>query len=243
MSIKSNFLDEVKIGKNVELMIGAKEITGIVVSVDMESVQIERENSKTATIALDMISYYEFGEAEGTAEMEREKSLEEAGKLPGEAETGNDHAEGTAETGEESTALFVPQNDSLLKKLEARGVTYFSEMSVPSVRSYREFAMEREGHVGASELLSITVSLDHAILELHETSPEDCKIRGNIIKLERLMKVPAQKNMKGGANALSPVPMFGLLYTERNENAKAAANMLAALYGQCKCEKLAQGRR
>lgn len=239
MSVKSNFLDEVKIGKNVELMIGAKEITGVVVSVDMESVQIKRENSKTATIAIDMISYYEFGEAEETAEMEREKSLEEAGKLPGEAETGNDHAEGTAETGEESTVLFVPQNDSLLKKLEARGVTYFSEMSVPSVRSYREFAMEREGHVGASELLSITVSLDNAILELHETSPEDCKIRGNIIKLERLMKVPAQKNMKGGANALSPVPMFGLLYTERNENAKAAANMLAALYGQCKCEKLA----
>jgi len=215
MSVKSNFLDEVKIGKRVELMIGAKEITGIVVSVDMESVQIKRENSKTATVALDMISYYEFGEAEEPAEMERGKSPEEAGQLlTGEADPRNDREEGAAEA--EEAALFVPQNDSLLEKLAARGVTYFSEMSVPPVVGYREIAMKREGKEGAAELLAVADSLDYAFVKLHETSPVDYKIQENITKLKRLMKLTARK-----------------------ENAKAAANMLAALYVQCKCEKLA----
>lgn len=217
MSIKSNFLDEVKIGKNVELMIGTKEITGIVVSVDTESVKIKRESGNVSTVSLDMISFYEFGEAEELAEMERAKNLEEAGQLlQGEAVAGNERVDASAATGEEASALFVPQNGTLLEKLAARGETYFSRMFAPVARVYREIAMEREGHAGAAELLAVADSLDYAILKLHETSPADYKIQENITKLKRLMRLSVYK-----------------------ENAKAAANMLAALYGQCKCENLA----
>ena len=217
MSIKSNFLDEVKIGKNVELMIGAKEITGIVVSVDTESVKIKRESGNVSTISLDMISFYEFGEAGELAEMERAKNLEDAGQLlQGEAVAGNERVDASAAAGEEASALFGPQNDTLLEKLAARGETYFSRMFAPIARVYREIAMEREGHAGAAELLAVADSLDYAILKLHETSPADYKIQENITKLKRLMRLSVYK-----------------------ENAKAAANMLAALYGQCKCENLA----
>lgn len=217
MSIKSNFLDEVKIGKNVELMIGAKEITGIVVSVDTESVKIKRESGNVSTVSLDMISFYEFGEAGELAEMEMAKNLEEAGQLlQGEAVARNERVDASAAAGEEASALFGSQNDTLLEKLAARGETYFSRMFAPVARVYREIAMEREGHAGAAELLAVADSLDYAILKLHETSPADYKIQENITKLKRLMRLSVYK-----------------------ENAKAAANMLAALYGQCKCENLA----
>ena len=123
MSIKSNFLDEVKIGKNVELMIGAKEITGIVVSVDTESVKIKRESGNVSTVSLDMISFYEFGEAGELAEMEMAKNLEEAGQLlQGEAVARNERVDASAAAGEEASALFGPQNDTLLEKLAARRI-------------------------------------------------------------------------------------------------------------------------
>ncbi|MEX5285139.1 ATP-binding protein [Selenomonas sputigena] len=217
MSVKTNFLAEAKIGKTVEIMIGTKEIRGTVVAVDLDSVQVQRENGQNATVALDMISFYEFGNPEESAGMEQAQSPEGAEKPPtGEAEAAKDRVAVSAAAGEKARPQLVSANDSLLEKLAARGVKYFSKMSVPSVRGYREFAMEREGHVGASELLAVADSLDYAMLKLHETSPADYKIQENITKLKRLMRLSARK-----------------------ENAKAAANMLAALYGQCKCEKLA----
>ena len=62
MSLKDNFLKEVHIGTHVELMVGSKEMTGEVISLDTSTVKLKLKNSKTPTIALDLIAYYEVSE-------------------------------------------------------------------------------------------------------------------------------------------------------------------------------------
>ena len=42
MAIKDNFLSEIKIGTNVELMIGSKEISGRIISLDVDTVKLEK---------------------------------------------------------------------------------------------------------------------------------------------------------------------------------------------------------
>lgn len=59
MAMKDRFLKEVKIGDQVSIMIGTKDMEGIIVSLDLDTVQIRRDNGKKPVIALDLISYYE----------------------------------------------------------------------------------------------------------------------------------------------------------------------------------------
>lgn len=67
MAMKDNFLKEVKIGDKVELMIGSKEMEGLVVALDLDTVRIRRDNGKEPVLSLDSISYYEVGEDEPEA--------------------------------------------------------------------------------------------------------------------------------------------------------------------------------
>lgn len=62
MSMKESFLKEAKIGSTVELVIGPKPIKGLIISLDVSTVRIKRDNGREATIALDSIGYYEITE-------------------------------------------------------------------------------------------------------------------------------------------------------------------------------------
>lgn len=64
MAIKDNFLREVKIGDRVELMIGSKEMEGLVVALDLDTVRIRRDNGKEPVLSLNSILYYEVSEDE-----------------------------------------------------------------------------------------------------------------------------------------------------------------------------------
>lgn len=60
MSIKNNFLDEVKIGDNVEIMIGSKEIKGKIIRLDIDTVKLLKNDGKEVTISIDSVSFYEI---------------------------------------------------------------------------------------------------------------------------------------------------------------------------------------
>lgn len=60
MALKDNFLNEVKIGCFVTLMVGPKEISGQIISLDLDTVKLKKADGKSATISLDMIAYYEM---------------------------------------------------------------------------------------------------------------------------------------------------------------------------------------
>ena len=138
MSVKTNFLAEAKIGKTVEIMIGTKEIRGTVVAVDLDSVQVQRENGQNATVALDMISFYEFGNPEESAGMEQAQSPEGAEKPPtGEAEAAKDRVAVSAAAGEKARPQLVSANDSLLEKLAARGEIFFQNVCAVRARLQR----------------------------------------------------------------------------------------------------------
>ena len=68
MNIKERFLEEVKTGSNVDLIVGPKELLGKVISLDSESVQIIKHDGKKSSVALDAITYYELAEESGTQE-------------------------------------------------------------------------------------------------------------------------------------------------------------------------------
>lgn len=60
MAIKDNFLSEAHIGSDVEMMVGTKEFTGEILSLDASTVKIKTVDGKSPTIALDLIAYYEI---------------------------------------------------------------------------------------------------------------------------------------------------------------------------------------
>ncbi len=60
MTMKESFLKEVKIGSCVELAIGPKILKGIIVSLDISTVRIKKDDNREAIIALDNIGYYEL---------------------------------------------------------------------------------------------------------------------------------------------------------------------------------------
>ena len=64
MTIKDNFLRDVKIGDRVDIMIGSKEMEGIVVALDLGTVRIRKDNGKEPVLSLDSVSYYELSQGE-----------------------------------------------------------------------------------------------------------------------------------------------------------------------------------
>ena len=57
MSMKDNFLKEVKIGDRVELMIATKPLGGFVVDLDEDTVRIRKDNGNEPVLKIDSISY------------------------------------------------------------------------------------------------------------------------------------------------------------------------------------------
>lgn len=65
MALKDNFLNEAKIGCFVDLMVGPKEISGQIISLDLDTVKLKKSDGKCPTISLDMIAYYEITDGAG----------------------------------------------------------------------------------------------------------------------------------------------------------------------------------
>ena len=60
MILKDYFLDEAKIGSNVELMVGDRTIRGEIISIDNSIIRIRKSNGLEPVIMLDQMVYYEF---------------------------------------------------------------------------------------------------------------------------------------------------------------------------------------
>ena len=60
MAVMDRFLQEARVGERVELGFGTKEITGTIVWLDQEIVQVKKTDGRTATVDLAAIRYYEI---------------------------------------------------------------------------------------------------------------------------------------------------------------------------------------
>jgi len=223
MAMKDNFLKEVKIGTKVELMIGSKEMEGIVVALDLETVKIRRDNGKEPVLSLDSLSYYEVDEHEEETSVIGQDLIEVV----------NDGAENNNSLGVESeldelnpvVSEQVPalnekvstnnKNiiDAVLSELGERGISFFESFEAPAVKSINDVAKMTDDSYLKNEINAISNSLDYAINKSHEISPADYKIQENIGKIKRLIK--------------------------NYPRSKTPSNLLGAVYYRCKCDGLA----
>ena len=199
MAMKDAFLSEVKIGNKVELMIGSKEIEGIVVALDLDTVRIHKDDGKEPVISLEFVSYYEISESENASvptfnstTANKKELLEKERKTVEKEAIVNDKSEPKI-----TSAL------SVFEELKKRGEAFFDNSNLPAVRDYMDVAKSDQSYI-AGDLISIANSLDYAIQKNHETSPVDYKIQENIRKLNRLIRVDPKNK--------SAASMLGALY-------------------------------
>jgi len=218
MSVKDEFMNEVEIGKYVELIVGRVPIKGTVVSVDEESAHVKRDDGKILIAQVNRILFYEFFDMQQPVDGLSEQELVETEKTHSMRTESADHSDDIEATiVEQNTAVLqFDLNMDIIKQIEERGDTYFSYMNRPSVMGYREIAKKIKNNAGGREVWTIAERLDSAFGSLDDPSTDDAKIRESIAKLKRIIKLSAWP-----------------------ENGKAAANMLAALYALCKSESLA----
>ena len=60
MALTERFINDVQLGDQISLVVGPKEIIGIVDFIDSSTVQVKRDNGFISTISIDSISYYEI---------------------------------------------------------------------------------------------------------------------------------------------------------------------------------------
>lgn len=196
MSIASNFLDEIKIGNYVEVIVGPKVIQGKVISLDADTVQILTEDQKRKTIALVAISYYEI------TDLETDNHAADTPK------TVNNNIIPTPKTEVcvKTEKLNELQASSIFKTLNERNDHFFKNITKPNIISFNELVSNTDDVLLKNELLKISASIEYAFKQCHESSPSDYKISDNIAKLKRL------KNSYQN----SPVPYncLGALYYE-----------------------------
>ena len=214
--MKDSFLNEAKIGSCVEVIVGPKNIQGIVVSLDTSVVQIKKNDGKISTVSLDAVSFFEFIE-EG----------EDGSAFPVKTETTRPSiSQSASQVGVPSSPTIEKKQSNVgvssstpasprdvFKILEDSDVTFFQKLDKPRVKTWSDIARAEESPRLRSNLLAIANSLDFAMNQNHEASPTDYKIRENIQKLKKM-----KTDGVGG---------------------KSIANMLGALYYQCKCDRLA----
>ena len=211
MSAKERFLSEVKIGSVVEVIVGPKEIKGVVISLDIDTVKIRKEDGKISTISLENIGYYEFIENDDV-EMNSLSTKEELSQQIENAQenvTLNKNVEKNKQTAKEN--FDMSKKNDAFAVLEKRGEMFFKEAEAPTVKTYAEIAKADKSKL-SWELGRISDSLDYAIKQNHESSPADYKIADNIAGLRRIIK--------------------------SNHQNKVAYNMMGALYYQCKSDRL-----
>lgn len=211
-------------------MIGPKEMTGIVVALDLDTVRIRRDNKKEPVLSLNSISYYEVGEEEASssvvmtpasepATMTLTQDITEDVKEAATSEGVNTSNNGTKATTVVKSMITAGGNsnadnaiETALSQLNNRGNSFFSEMEIPVVRDYKDVAKTVEGSL-KNEILAIANSVEYAIKQAHEISPADYKLQENIGKIKKLIR--------------------------NNPKSKAPQNLLGAVYFRCKCESLA----
>lgn len=220
MAMRDNFLREVKIGNRVELMIGSKEIEGLVVSLDLDTVKIHRDNGKEPVLSLDSISYYELCDdgskpasiiqamPKGEREVAKEDKIELKSSIAQKNECDDKRLE--CKPIMQSVADYQSIIDGVFKQLSERGDFFFENIDVPKVKGLKEVVEMTDDFVLRNEMISISDSLDYAINQNHESSPADYKIQENIAKIRRLVR--------------------------NYPRSKTPNNLLGAVYYRCKCE-------
>lgn len=168
MAIKENFLKEVKKGDLVELMIGVKEMTGIVVDLDLDTVKIRRDNGKEPVFSLDAISYYEIDDLESESVLIAKNTVKEN--------------EDDIKEIKETYSIV----DRVKKIINQKEDSPLSNPPMPCVTPYSNMCQLVEEQENFSALQAISNSLDYAFDKLHESSPDDLKIQENIRKIKTL---------------------------------------------------------
>lgn len=226
MAMKDNFLREVKIGDRVELMISTKEMEGVIIALDLDTVRIRRDNGKEPVLSLDSITYYEVSddesenselsqtiteavkeEAIAAEEIRLEKPVQEISVSKVEEKTDAKTIDVV------STEKAKDLIDDAIQELNKRGNSLFEMIEMPVVRSVRDVAKMTENLSLRNEINGISDSIDYAINQVHEASPADYKIQENIGKIKRLIR--------------------------NYPRSKTPSSLLGAVYFRCKCETLA----
>lgn len=220
MAMKDNFLREVKIGDKVELMIGPKEMAGIVVALDLETVRIRRDNGKEPVLSLDSISYYEVGEdEEDVAPSIAQAVIDVVKEVTGKSEVSDSVVQtetkpvATVGNVKKTSGASYDAADSVIAELIERGNSFFEHLDAPVVKGIKEVAKMTDDSALKNEINAISNSLDYAINQNHEISPADYKIQENIGKIKRLIR--------------------------NYPRSKTPSNLLGAVYFRCKCDGLA----
>lgn len=156
--IGDKFLNEAKIGVDVEIVIGPIAITGKIISLDTLSVKIQKSDGKISTVALESIGYYEFSEDT--------------------SDTPNLFIQSQPKV---ISAQLQSKKDVFSVLLE-NGDTFFSKINPPKPKTYMEAAL------GDHELIAVTKSLDYSVKVGKETSITNFKVDENIRKIKRKIK-------------------------------------------------------
>ena len=192
MAMKDNFLMDTKIGDNVELVIGPKEICGVVIALDLETVRIKRNNGKESVFSLDAITFYEVGETEVP---DNDISDEINNKVEVEKKDNRVSID------------IAPQDnkvDIIIKNIQERGDSFFESPVTPEVCDVKDVAKMVDDVDLKNDILSIANSMKYAFEQAHEISPADYKIQENITKIKRLIR--------NNPKSKSPTNMLGAVY-------------------------------
>ena len=144
MSIKDEFMNEVEVGKYVELTVNRlPPMKGTVISVDEEVVRIQDADGQIRVAHANKVAFYTFADSSKRSERPDEQELIEPVKDDFVQEENEDFFKyGSVHTISEKN-IPAPQLDlesDIIKHLEERGERYFSHMHRPSAAGYRETA-------------------------------------------------------------------------------------------------------
>ena len=209
MSLSANFLKDTKVGTLVEIIVGPKEIQGTIISITEDVIKILTKDGKTKNLSLSGITYYEILDfdtpQDNSSKNENRKNSPNTIKDEKDIPSNTENFYSSAQTEENI--------DTILKKLKERNDHYFDNIKKPMIDTFKDIISKTQDVLLKNELNKISISLDYAFKQCHESSPSDYKISENISKLKRLTN---------SFPKLSYIPN----------------NCLAALYYQCKCESL-----
>lgn len=158
MSIKNNFLDEVKIGYNIEIMVGNKEIKGKIIRLDIDTVKLLKNDGKEITISIDNICSYEVN-------------------------PNNIYFENETKLFKENFNI-----DSEIEKLKYNGISFFNNMEIPICKNINDTTKNMKESSIKTIINGLINSFNYAVNKLHENSLEGYKLSETISKTKSLLK-------------------------------------------------------
>lgn len=167
MSMVEKFLNDAKIGAVVEIIIGSKTISGSIVTLDSNTVQIKKQDGNISTISLDSICFFEFSNVEPTSIVP-----------PSNVQVTN-----------------TKHDHNLV--LKEHGITYFENIEPPKIKNYQSIAKETKDSelLAISDSLDYAIKQNHEFSPADYKIQENIKRLNRIINSDKLNKEAA--NMLG----------------------------------------------